>query len=159
MESDKFNSLAEPSHQKEVHRKFGKFRPLSANSDSRNQRNKDYYPSMTQIFREWVTLYENSIKESKIHNRLTRKPLQNPNEHTTGPQDATQNDLVPKLPPPGGYRNNVAAMELISRYFFAHPITKQDAKIVARFINNIKTKHAYMSMQSFLTRVQNLYPK
>ena len=55
---------------------------------------------------------EQCIRESRIDRSLTRPPLQNPNEYITAPEDAMQIDLVPGLPPSGGYENNVTAMDV-----------------------------------------------
>ena len=55
-----------------------------------------------------------------------------------------QIDLVPGLPPPGGYENIVTAMDVFSRYLFAYPTANQDAKKVAKVLINIMTKHAYL---------------
>ena len=46
-------------------------------------------------------------------------PLQNPNEHSTAPEDALQIDLVPELPQSGGYEDIVTAMDVFFRYLFA----------------------------------------
>ena len=43
-----------------------------------------------------------------------------------------QIDLVPELPPSGGYENIVTAMDVISRYLFAYPTSYQDAKTIAK---------------------------
>ena len=68
------------------------------------------------------------IRELRINPQLTPPhPLQNPNEHITAPEDAMQIDLVPKLPPSGGYENIVTAMDVFSRYLFAYPTSSQDA--------------------------------
>ena len=72
-------------------------------------REKYYFPKMAQLIREWVMSCEQCIRESRIHPSLTRPPLQNPNEHITAPEDAIQIDLVPELPPSGGYENIVTA--------------------------------------------------
>ena len=58
---------------------------------------------------------EQCIRKSRIHGSLTRPPLKNPNEHNTVTEDATQIDLVPELPPSGGYENIVTAMDVFSR--------------------------------------------
>ena len=87
---------------------------------------------------------EQCIRESRIDRSLTRPPLQNPNEHITAPEDAMQIDLVPELPPSGGYQNIVTAMNVFSRYLFAYPTSNQDAKTIANVLINIKTKHAYL---------------
>ena len=87
---------------------------------------------------------EQCIRESHIHPSLTRPPLQNQNEHISAPEDAIQIDLVPELPPSGGYENIVTAMDVFSRYLFAYPTANQDAKTIAKVLINIMTKHAYL---------------
>ena len=89
---------------------------------------------------------EQCIGESRIDRSLTRPrpPLQNPNEHITAPEDAMQIDLVPELPPSGGYENIVTAMDVFSRYLFAYPTSNQDAKTIAKVLINIMTKHDYL---------------
>ena len=87
---------------------------------------------------------EQCIRECRIHPSLTRPPLQNPNEHITAPEDAIQIDLVPELPPSGGYQNIVTAMDVFSRYLFAYPTANQDAYTIAKVFINIMTKHAYL---------------
>ena len=99
---------------------------------------------MAQLIREWVMSCEQCIRESRIDRSLTRPPLQNPNEHITAPEDAMQIDLVPELPPSGGYENIVTAMDVFSRYLFAYPTSNQDAKAIAEVLINIMTKHAYL---------------
>ena len=91
-------------------------------------RGKYYFPEMAQLIREWVMSCEQCIRESCIDRSLTRPPLQNPNEYITAPEDAIQVDLVPELPPSGGYENIVTAMDVFSRYLFAYPTANQDAK-------------------------------
>ena len=86
---------------------------------------------------------EQCIKESRIDRSLTRLPLQNPNEHITAPEDAMQIDLVPELPPSGGYENIVTAMDVFSRFLFAYPTSNQEAKTIVEVLINIMTKHAY----------------
>ena len=65
-------------------------------------------------------------------------------EHITTPEDAMKIDLVPGLPPSGGYENIVTAMDIFSRYLFAYPTSNQDATTIAKVIINILTKHAYL---------------
>ena len=85
---------------------------------------------------------EQSIRESRIDRSLTRPPLQNPKEHIIAPEDAMQIDLVPELPPSGGYENIVTALDVFSRCLFTYPTTNQDAKTNAKVLINIMTKHA-----------------
>ena len=53
-------------------------------------------------------------------------------------------DLVPELPPSGGYENIVTAMDVFSRYLFAYPTSNQDAEAIAKVLINIMMKHAYL---------------
>ena len=99
---------------------------------------------MAQLVGEWVKSCEQCIRESRIDRSFTRSPLQNPNEHITAPEDAMQIDLVPELPPSGGYENIVTAMDVFFRYLFASPTANQDAKTIAKVLINIMIKHAYL---------------
>ena len=87
---------------------------------------------------------EQCIGESRIDRSLIRPPLQKTNEHIAEPEDAMQNDLVPELPPSGGYESIGTAMDVFSRYLFAHATSNQDAKAIAEVLINIMTKHAYL---------------
>ena len=53
-------------------------------------------------------------------------------------------DSLPGLPPSGGYENMVTAMDVFSLYLLAYPTSNQDAKTIAKVINNMMTKHAYL---------------
>ena len=53
-------------------------------------------------------------------------------------------DLVPALPPSGGYENIVTAMDVFSRYLFAYPSSSQVAKTIVKVTMNIMIKHAYL---------------
>ena len=99
---------------------------------------------MAQLIGEWVRSCEQCIRESRIDRSFTRSPLQNRNEHITAPQGAMQIDLVPELPPSGGYENILTAMDVFSSYLFAYPTSNQDAKTIGKLLNNIMTKHAYL---------------
>ena len=99
---------------------------------------------------------EQCIRGSHIDRSLTRSPLQNPNEHITAPEDAMQIDLVPELPPSGGYENSVTAMDVISRYLFAYPTANQDAKTIAKVLINIMIKHAFLPTTLISDKVQPL---
>ena len=106
-------------------------------------RKKYYYPNMAQLIEGWDLSCEQRIKESIIDENLNRIPLRNPNEHITAPEDAMQIDLVPELPPSGGFENFVTAMDVFSLFSFAYPTSNQDAKTIPKGIINIMSKHAY----------------
>ena len=85
---------------------------------------------------------EHCLRESRIDRNLTHPPLRNLNEHITAPEDAMQIDLVPKLPPSGGYENIVTAMDVLSCFLFAYPTSNQDVRTFANVLLNNITKHA-----------------
>ena len=99
---------------------------------------------MAQLISEWVKSSEQCIRESRIDRSLASPPLQNPSEYITPPEDAMQFDLVPELPPSGGYENILTAKDVFSRYLFAYPTSNQDARTTAKVLINIMTKHAYL---------------
>ena len=125
-----------------LHGEFGKHPGLTKTIIT--YRGKYYYPNKAQLIREWVMSFEQCLRESRINPRLTHRPLQNPNEYITAPEDGMQIDLVPGLPPSGGYENIVTAIDVFSRYLIAYPTSNQDAKTVAQVLINIMTKHAYL---------------
>ena len=53
-----------------------------------------------------------------------------------------QIDLLPNLPPSGGYENVLTAIDVFSRYLFAYPLTDESAINVAKLVIDIMTKHA-----------------
>ena len=82
---------------------------------------------------------EQCIRESRIDHSLKQPTLQYPKEHITAAEDTMQIDLLPEIPPSGGYENDV-----FSRYLFAYPTSNQDAETIAKILINIITKHAYL---------------
>ena len=55
-----------------------------------------------------------------------------------------QIDLLPNLPPSGGYENIITAMDVFSRYLFAYPVSDATATNTAKVIIDIMTKHTYL---------------
>ena len=125
-----------------LHGEFGKHPGITKTIIAHRQ--KCYYPNMAKLNRQWVMSREKCIRESRVDDRFARPALQNPNKHMTAPEDAMQINLVPELPPSGGYENIVTAMDVFSRYLFAYHTSNQDAKTIARVIIKIMTKHAYL---------------
>ena len=105
-----------------LHGEFGKHPGITKTIIAYKE--KYYYPNMARIIREWVMSCEQCLKGSRNNPRLTLPPLQNRHEYITAPEDAMQIDLVPGLPPSGGYENIVIAKDVFSRYLFAYPISK-----------------------------------
>ena len=74
---------------------------------------------MAQLIRQGIMSCEQCIRESRVVDELTRPALQKPSEVITAPEDAMQIDLVPEIPPSGGYENIVTAIDVFSRFLFA----------------------------------------
>ena len=55
-----------------------------------------------------------------------------------------QIDLMPELPPGGGYENIITAIDVFSRYAFAYPVSKPTAVNTAKVIIDTMTRHAYL---------------
>ena len=85
--------------------------------------------------------------KSRPQAKITPELLNLP-EWDIGPEDAMQIDLLPNLPPSGGYENVLTAINVFSRYLFAYPLTDASAINVAKVLNDIMTQHA--SLQTTL---------
>ena len=96
-----------------LHGEFGKHPGITKTITA--YREKYYYPNMAQLNREWVLSGEQCLRESRINPQLSRSPLQSPNEYITAPEDAMKIDLVPGLPPSGGYEDIVTGIDVFSR--------------------------------------------
>ena len=55
-----------------------------------------------------------------------------------------QIDLVPNIPPSGGYNCVLTALDVISRYLFAYPLVEATVTSVAKVSSDIMTKHSYL---------------
>ena len=62
----------------------------------------------------------------------------------TRSEDAMQIDLLPNLPPSGGYENVFIAIDVFTRYLFAYPLTDSSAINAAIVVIDIMNKHAYL---------------
>ena len=83
-------------------------------------------------------------QKSRIDRRLTGPPIQNANEQLTALKQDMQIDVVSELPPSGGYENIVTAMDVFSRSLVAYTTPNEDAKSIAKVINDNMTQHAYL---------------
>ena len=108
-----------------LHGEFGKHPRITKTISAYRQ--EYYYPNMAKLIRQWILSCEQCFRETRNDDNLTRPALQNPNDHITAPEDAMQNDLVPELPPSGGYQKIVTAMDVFSRFFLPtlHPTKMQ----------------------------------
>ena len=95
-------------------------------------RQKYYFPSFATYVRNWVRNCEicNHDKRIKI-TRITPELFHIP-EWDLGPEDLLQIDLLPELPPSGGYENIITAIDVFSRYAFAYPVSNPTAVNTAK---------------------------
>ena len=107
-------------------------------------RQKYYYPCIAKYIRIWVTKCQMCIQNKRINNDLLKTELLNCPEWDLGPEDILQMDILPNLPPSGGYDNIITAIDVLSRYLFAYPVTRITAPAVAKVIMDILCKHTYL---------------
>ena len=107
-------------------------------------RQKYYYPGVAKIVKQWVQGCEICIKDKRIANASITPELLNLPEWDLGPEDALQIDLLPNLPPSGGYENIITALDVFSRYLFAYPVTDASAISTAKVLIDIMTRHTYL---------------
>ena len=112
-------------------------------------RQKYYFPSIATYVRNWVRDCEKCIQGKRINNtRITPEVIHIP-EWDLGPEDLTQIDLLPELPPSGGYENIITAIDVFSRYAFGYPVSNPTAVDTAKVIIDIMTRHAYLPTLNF----------
>ena len=108
-------------------------------------RQRYYYPSMAKHVKKWVEGCEQCARDKRVPNATITPELLDLPEWDLGPEDAMQIDLLPNLPPSGGYENVLTAIDVFSsRYLFAYPLTDASAINVAKALIDIMTKHAYL---------------
>ena len=103
-----------------------------------------YYPSMAKYVKTLVEGCEECARDKRVPNATFTPELLNLPEWDLGPEDAMQVNLLPNLPPSGGYENVQTAIEVFSRYLFAYPRTDASAINVTKALIDIMTKHAYL---------------
>ena len=107
-------------------------------------RQKYYYACMDKYIKQWVSYCQVCIQAKRINNDLLRTELLKCPEWDLGPEDILQMDILPNFPPSGGYDHIITAIDVFSRYLFAHPVTRITATTVSRVIMDILCKHTYL---------------
>ena len=106
-------------------------------------RQKCYYPCIAKYIKKWVSNCQICIQTKRFNNDLLRTELLNCPEWDLGPEDILQMDIVPNVPPSGGYDHIITAIDVFSRYLFAYPVTRITATAVSKVIMDILCKHTY----------------
>ena len=78
-------------------------------------RQRYYYLSMAKHVKKWVEGCEQCARDKRVPNATITPELLNLPEWDLGPEDAMQIDLLPNLPPSGGYENVLTAIDVFSR--------------------------------------------
>ena len=105
---------------------------------------KYYYPNIAKLVKKRVNQCQICIKDKRIPNPSITPKLLNLPEWDLGTENAMQIDLLPNLPPSGGYENIITAMDIFLRHLFAYPVTDASVTNTAKVLIDIKTKHAYL---------------
>ena len=107
-------------------------------------RQKYYFPSIATYVRNWVRDCQICIQDKRMNNtRSTQTLIQIP-EWDLGPENPMQIDLLPEIPPSGGYENIIRALDVISRYAIAYPASNPTAVDTAKVIIGKLKRHAYL---------------
>ena len=107
-------------------------------------RQKYYFPSIATYFRNWARDCKICIHDKRLNNtRITPEFFHIP-EWDLGPEALMQIDLLPKVPPSGGYENIITAIDVFSTYAFAYLVSNPTAVNTAKVIIDIMTRHAYL---------------
>ena len=107
-------------------------------------RQRYYYPSMAKHGKKWEDGCEQCAKDKRVPNATITPELPNLPEWDLGPEEAMQIDLFPNLPPSRGYETVLTAIDDFSRYLSDYSLTDASAINVAKDLNDVMTKHAYL---------------
>ena len=107
-------------------------------------RQKYYSTNVAKYVKKWVEVCAQCAKDKRVPNAAITPELLNLPEWDFGPEDAMQIDLLPNLPPIGGYENVLTAIDVFSQNLFAYPLTDASGINVAKVLIDIMTKHAYL---------------
>ena len=125
-----------------LHGKVGKHPGISKLMQEIRQ--KYYFASIATYVRNWVRDCEICIQDKRLNNTRIIPELIHIPELDLRPEDFMQIDLLPELPPSGGYENIIKAIYVFSRYAFASPVSNPTAVNTAKVITDIITRHSYL---------------
>ena len=105
-------------------------------------RQRFYYPSIAKYVKKWVEGCEQCARDKRVPKATITPELLSLPEWDLRPEDAMQIDLLPNLPPSGGYENVLTATDVFSRCLFTYPLTNASAINVAKVLIDVMTKNA-----------------
>ena len=94
--------------------------------------------------RNWARGCEICLQDRRINNTGVTPELIRIAEWYIGPKDHMQIDLLPELPPSGGYENIITAIDVFLSNAFAYPVSNPTAVNTAKVIIYNVTRYAYL---------------
>ena len=101
---------------------------------------KRYFPSIANHVKKWVKEGQDCVQAERIDNSQIASKLKSIPEWASHPEVIMQKDLLPELPPSGGFENIITTIDVISRYAFAYPGASPTAVDTAKVIIDILTR-------------------
>ena len=95
------------------------------------------YPCLANYKKNWVQNWQMCIQNKRIKNDILKTELLNCSKWGLGPEDVLQMDILPNLPPSGGFDSIITAIDVFSRYLFPCQITRITAPTLSRVILDI----------------------
>ena len=114
---------------------------------------------MAKHVKKWVEGCEQCARDKRVPNETITPELLNLPEWDLRPEDAMQIDLLPNLPPSGGFEIVLTAINVFSRYLFAYSLTDASAINVAKVLIDIMTNHAYLPTTPITDKEQHSLPR
>ena len=114
------------------------------------------FPSIALFVRNWVCDCETCIKHERLNNTRFTAEIFHIQKLDQGSECFTQIDLLPELPPSGGYEIIFTAIDVFPRYGFAHSVGNPTAVDTAKFFISITSRHACLPTL-FLTDKRNVF--
>ena len=108
---------------------------------------------MAKNIKKWVSNCQSCIQTKRINNDLLRTELLNCSEWDFGLKDILQMDILPNLPPSGGYDHIITAIDVFSKYLFAYPVTRITATAVSRVTMEILYNYTYLPKTIINTQI------
>ena len=106
-------------------------------------RQKYYFPAFANNNCKGVKYFQTCVQDKKISISQSTSEFIIIPERDLGPEDVMQIHLLPELPPSRSYAN-ITAIDISSRYTFAHPGSNPKAVNTAKVIIHTLTRHAYL---------------
>ena len=99
---------------------------------------------MATYIGNWGRESEFCIQDKSVNNTWITPKLIHIPELDLQPEGLVKIDLLPELPPHGGYEYFITVVDVFSRYSIAYPVFNPTAVITAKVIIDMVRRHAYL---------------